>query len=50
MPFIKVQDGYFYKDGKPWIPVGINYLPHYCCGNWFENWRKEEILMDLDKM
>lgn len=50
MSFITVADGYFQKDGKPWVPVGINYLPHYCCGNWFEHWREEEILRDLDKM
>ncbi|HUU26756.1 MAG TPA: cellulase family glycosylhydrolase [archaeon] len=50
MSFIKVEGSYFSKDRKPFIPVGINYLPHYRCGNWFEDWREGEILKDLDKM
>ena len=50
MSIIKTDGGYFSRDGKPWIPVGINYLPHYRCGNWFEAWREDEILKSLDKM
>jgi cellulase (glycosyl hydrolase family 5) len=50
MSFITTRNGCFSKDGKPWVPVGINYLPHYICGNWFEDWREDEILKDLDKM
>ena len=50
MSFIKTAGKYFSQEGRIWYPVGVNYMPRYKCGNWFEDWRGDEITADLDRI
>ncbi len=58
--FVKVRDGNFVVQGKPWYPIGINYWalyvsgldPHDYNGGWFNPafYDPEEVELDLQRM
>ena len=50
MAFVTTSGKYFSYDNRTWYPVGVNYMPRYKCGNWFEDWREDEIIADLDRI
>jgi hypothetical protein len=42
------SDGYFHRESKRWVPVGVNYWPGSCGVELWNVWPEQEIQRDLD--
>lgn len=40
----------FWLDGEPFYPTGVNFVANYICTNYWDDWRPEELIKDLDRI
>jgi len=50
MGTVRIHQGRFEIDGRPFYPIGVNYAPRYICTNFWEDWRPQVIRQDIRVM